>query len=87
MFVDGVNYLNESLGLKLVQDKTRTGIHSAVVCATRRAVVFDSRAHLILQVFKNAARLTVIGNGEAADASKNGLTRLAWNSITCMLQG
>jgi hypothetical protein len=29
-----------------VQDGTGTGIHSAVVCATGRAVVLESRAHL-----------------------------------------
>ena len=48
-FIDCVTYINKTLLTKqqLVQDRTGTGIHSAVVCATGMAVVLSSRAYLV----------------------------------------
>ena len=34
-----------------------TWIHSTVVRATRRAMVFNSRSHLVLQAIQNAVQL------------------------------
>lgn len=49
-----------STGAYLVQDGTMTWIHSAVVRAIRRAMVFDSRSHLVLQAIQNAVQLAGI---------------------------
>ena len=44
----GRNAASSSAG-SWVQDGAGTGIHSAVVRATGRSAVFESRAHLVLQ--------------------------------------
>ena len=67
------------------QDKDRNTLRRGL--CNKKGSGFRQPCTSYLTGFKNAVQLAVIGNGEAADASKNRLTRLAWNSITCMLEG